>query len=155
MKLSIEQLRELLKAQGLAPEIIKKAIQDAEKLIASEAEEKAPAIKKQYVIMISDPDGKLIDISLAGWVLQIPDDTHPSLVEERIHKCAYAYNETKRGRLLPVQSIGEALEAIPGPQLRELEVWCKTRTPVFLVRTDNEIPGVDGLKLKSGGRRRE
>jgi hypothetical protein len=37
--------------------------------------------------------------------------------------------------------VGEALESVPGRFFRDAELWVKTKTPVVVLRTDNEIPG--------------
>jgi hypothetical protein len=103
-------------------------------------EEQPPAVKKQFVILVSDPDGKLPKDDFAGWVLQIPESESPATVEERIIRGAYEYNATKKGRLYPTKTIGEALENIPAKHFKETEIWVKTKTPVLVLRTDNEIP---------------
>ena len=50
-----------------------------------------------------------------------------------------------RGRKLPVQTVGETLETVPAKSLKEVELWCKTKTPVLVVVTRNEIPNTPGL----------
>jgi hypothetical protein len=52
----------------------------------------------------------------------------------------YDFNTTKKGRLLPVKTVGEALENVPAKAFKETDVWVKTKTPVLMLRTDNEIP---------------
>ena len=37
-------------------------------------------------------------------------------------------------------TVGEAIENIPAKFFREADVWVKTKTPVLVLRTDNEIP---------------
>jgi hypothetical protein len=39
-----------------------------------------------------------------------------------------------------VKTVGEALEAVPAKQFKEADVWVKSKTPVLMLRTDNEIP---------------
>ena len=108
-------------------------------------EEKAPAIKKQFVVVVSDPEGKMPKCDFVAWVLQIPESESPATTEARIHRAAYDYNTTKKGRLLPVQTVGEALESIPAKAFKECEVWVKTKTPVLVVKTSNEIPRTDSI----------
>lgn len=111
------------------------------------AEEKAPPCKKQYVILISDPQGKLNDFrgELAGWVLQIPESESARSTEERLHKAAYDFNATRRGRKMPVQTIGETIESVPAKELKEVELWVKTKSPVLMLTTRNEIPNTPSL----------
>ena len=102
-------------------------------------EDKAPAVKKQFVVLLSDPAG-VVKMDCVAWVMQIPENESPVTVTERVIQSAYAFNDTKKGRLLPVESIGEAIENIPAKLLKERDVWAKTKTPVLVVRTDNKLP---------------
>lgn len=104
-------------------------------------EEKPPAVKKQFCILISDPDGRLpAGQEFAGWVLQIPEDENVATTQERIFRAAYEFNTTKRGRLLPVKTVGEAMENVAAKHFKEAQVWVKTKEPVLMLRTDNQIP---------------
>ncbi len=104
-------------------------------------EEKPPAIRKQYAILISDPEGRLPEgYDFAGWVLQLPENESAQTACERIHKAAYEFNTTKKGRLLPAVTIGEALEHIPAKHFKEAGVFVKTKIPVLMLTTDNQIP---------------
>ena len=116
-------------------------------------EEKPPPVKKQFVMMVSDPEGELEGKNYTGWILQIPEEDSPFVAEERIIRSAYEYNASKRGRRMPVKSIGEACEAVPLRFQKEQNVWIKTKEPVLIVRSSNELP--DGMgefdDLKIGG----
>ncbi len=111
-------------------------------------EEKEPAVKKQFVVLLSDPTGRLSSefyaaagfSDFAAWVLQIPESEAPATATDRIKRAAYDFNATKKGRLLPVASIGEAIENVPARFMKEHDVWAKTKTPVLVVRTDNVLP---------------
>jgi hypothetical protein len=104
-------------------------------------EEKPPALKKQFVILISDPDGRLPEGNdFAGWVLQIPENESVMTATERIHKAAYEFNTTKKGRLMPARTVGEAIEHIPAKHFKEAGLFVKTKIPVLMLKTDNEIP---------------
>jgi hypothetical protein len=70
---------------------------------------------------------------------------------ERVHRAAYDFNASKKGRMLPAKTVGDALENVPAKFFKEAECWVKTKTPVLVVRTDNEIPK-DDLKVVKGGR---
>ena len=39
-----------------------------------------------------------------------------------------------------MKTVGEALENVPPKQLKESDLWLKTKTPVLVLRTDNGIP---------------
>jgi hypothetical protein len=89
---------------------------------------------------VSDPEGRLPRQDFVGWVLQIPEHESPATTRDRIFRSAYDFNTTQKGRLLPVKTVGEAIENVPAKFFKETEVWVKTKTPVLVLKTDNEIP---------------
>jgi len=147
MKVSLEQIATAAKEISMPADKLLALLARLQDELAPSIE-KAPAIKKQFVLLVSDPQGFLHGHDFAGWVLQIPEEESPVTACDRIHRAAYDFNASKRGRLLPVQTIGEACESVPSKFLKEQGAWVKTRTPVSVVVTDNEIPRVE--KLVSG-----
>jgi len=104
-------------------------------------EEKPPALKKQFVILISDPEGRLPEGNdFAGWVLQVEESESVLTTPERINRAVYEFNTTRKGRLMPAKTVGEALENVPAKHFKEQNVWLKTKTPVLMLKTNNEIP---------------
>lgn len=140
-KIDINKAAEILKKNQLEPATLRRVIEEMNLAVQPDpGEEAPPAIKKQFVILVSDPDGNLPDFDFAGWVLQVPENESPVTVTERITRGAYDFNASKRGRMMPVRTIGEAIECVPAKHFKEAEVWVKTKTPVLVVRTNNEIP---------------
>lgn len=141
-KIDVSKVAEILKKNQLDPAMLRRVMEEMNLAVQPDAldDEKPPAVKKQFVILVSDPDSKFPKTDFAGWVLQIPESESPATVEERIFRGAYDYNTTKKGRLYPAKTVGEALENIPAKHFKETEVWVKTKTPVLVLKTDNEIP---------------
>jgi hypothetical protein len=139
-KIEIGIVAQTLKQEGVAPDIMRRIIETLNiEAQPDPGDEKEPAIKKQFVILLSDPEGKLPKEDLVGWCLQIPEDESPQSTLERIYRGAYDFNASKRGRMLPVASVGETLENA-GKYLKEAELWARTKTPVSVIVTDNKIP---------------
>ncbi len=115
--------------------------------IQKETEEKAPPVKKQFVMLVSDPDGELEGKDYTGWVLQIPEEDSPYVTEERLTRGAYDFNVTPKGRRYPVKTIAESCEIVSARIHKEQKVWVKTREPVLVCRTNNKIPW-DEMKEK-------
>ena len=44
----------------------------------------APRVKKQFAVLVSDPEGVLEGKELTGWILQIPEEDSPWEVEDRL-----------------------------------------------------------------------
>jgi len=147
-KIDIDQVAEIMKRAAMEPEMLRQIIAEMQAIVQPEAdEEKPPPVKKQWCVLVSDPENRLpADSEFVSWVLQIPESESPATTIERIHRAAYDFNATKRGRLLPANTIGEALENVAAKHFKEAECWVKTKIPVLMLRTNNEIPTTDSDK---------
>lgn len=107
----------------------------------------------QTCILLSDPTGRLTPeffeaagfSDFTGWVVKIPEDDSPMVVQERINRAAYDFNVTPKGRRLPVQSVGEACECVPTRIFKEQGISIQTKEPVLILITDNRIPRDEGI----------
>jgi hypothetical protein len=153
-KIDINQVAEIMKRNAVEPEVLRQIIAEMQAVVQPEAEEdKPPPVKKQWCILVSDPEDRLpADAEFVGWVLQIPESESPVTTTERIHRAAYDFNATKRGRLLPANTVGEALENVAAKHFKEADCWVKTKTPVLMLRTNNQIPTTDSDKDARRGR---
>lgn len=141
-KIEINAAAEIIKRHEIEPATLRAIIEEMNQLVEPELDdEKQPAVKKQFSVLVSDPDRKLPDgLELVAWVVQIPEDASVTSTAERIHKAAYEFNTTKKGRMMPAKTMGDAIESIPAKHFKEQQVWIKTKAPVFVVTTDNQIP---------------
>ena len=139
-KIEINQVAEILKRNKAEPELLRAVVQEMNMVTMREEDEKTPPVKKQYVILVSDPDGKMPKHDFAGWVLQIPEEDSPVTTQDRINRAVYDFNASKKGRLLPAKTVGEALENVPAKFFKEQATWVKTKTPVLVCVTNNQIP---------------
>ena len=146
-KVSVELIHEVLSNNNLEPETIQKVLQQIEEQAAAELEaEKAnrePPVKKQFVLIVSDPRGTIPDEDYVGWVAQIPEDDSPGTTMEKLIRASYEYNISKKGRKYPVKSVGEACEAVGSRFLKEQDIAIKTKIPVTVIKTDNKIPEIE------------
>jgi hypothetical protein len=142
-KIEINRVAAILKDNEVDPKIIRKILEEMNALAQEEAggdDAKPLPVKKQFTILISDPDGALPKDDFTGWVLQLPEAESPATVQERILRATHDYNATRKGRLNPARTVGEALENVPAKSFKEVDLFVKTKTPVHMLRTDNEIP---------------
>ncbi len=141
-KIEVNQVAEILKRNDVDPALLRQIIEEMNQAVEPEVdEEKPPAVKKQFSIIVSDPDNQLPEkAEFTGWVFQIPEDASVTSTTERIHKAAYEFNATKKGRMMPAKTMADAIENVPAKVFKEQQVWVKTKAPVFVIRTDNEIP---------------
>jgi hypothetical protein len=141
-KIDVNQVAEILKRNDIDPALLRQIVEEMNQAVEPELdEEKPPAVKKQYSIVVSDPENQLPEkAEFTAWVFQIPEDSSVTSTTERIHKAAYEFNTTKKGRMMPAKTMADAIENIPAKVFKEQQVWIKTKAPVFVIRTDNEIP---------------
>ena len=145
-KIDINQVAEILKRNKAEPELLRAVVQEMN-VLAIRAEDEAnatPAVKKQFVMLVSDPEGRFPKHDFAGWVLQIPEEDSPVTTQDRINRAVYDFNASKKGRRLPAKTVGEAIENVPAKLFKEQGVWVKTKTPVLVLTTNNEIPSANG-----------
>ncbi|HEY4248570.1 MAG TPA: hypothetical protein VGM64_17240 [Lacunisphaera sp.] len=155
-KIEVNQVADILKKHKIDPSVLREIVEEMNEVTQPEADEdiKPPAAKKQFVVLLSDPAGKLSKADLVGWVVQIPEDASPHSTTERIFKGAYDFNASKKGRLLPVKSVGESLESVAAKFFKESELWVKTKLPVAVMVTDNVLPK-DEFKIEKVDKRRK
>ncbi len=140
-KIEINVAAEVMKRNKVDPAILRQVVAEMNQLIQSAAEEdKAPAIRKQFCVLVSDPNGVMPKTDLVAWVCQIPEEESPATLQDRIFRAAYEYNASKKGRLLAAKTVGDAIENVPAKHFKDTDVWVKTKTPVLVLTTDNEIP---------------
>jgi len=149
-KIEVNTVAEILKRNQVDPALLRRVVEEMNLAVQPEGgeEEKPPPVKKQWVIVVSDPEGKLPKNDFVGWVVQIPENESVVTTLERVHRASYDFNASKKGRLLPVKTVGEALENVPAKYFKEADVFVKTKVPVLMLRTDNEIPKDEASEKK-------
>lgn len=141
-KIEINKVAEVIKRHEVEPATLRAIVEEMNLLVQPEVdEEKPPAIKKQFAVLVSDPDGRLPEgFDFVAWVVQIPENESVLTTQERIFKSAWDFNLSKKGRLMPAKTVGESIENIPTKFFKEHSVFIKTKCPVLVLKTDNEIP---------------
>jgi len=141
-KIDVSKVAEILKKNHLDPALLRRVIEELNLAVQPDPteEDRPPPVKKQFVVLVSDPEGRMPKHDFAGWVLQIPESESSATTRERIFRATYEFNASKKGRLLPAKTVGDALENVPAKHFKDAELWVKTKTPVLVLKTDNEIP---------------
>ena len=142
-KIETNKVCEVVKKHVSEPATVRAIIEEINLAVQPEGadEEKTPHEKKQFVVIASDPNGALANVpDFVAWVVQIPESESVTTTTDRVFRAAYDFNASRKGRLCPVKTVGEAMEAVPVRFTKEAELWIKTKEPVLVVRTDNKIP---------------
>lgn len=149
-KVDINFVAQAMKQAHVEPSKIREIVELLNHEVADDGDEKQPAVKKQFVVLVSDPEGKLPKDDFVAWVLQIPEDGNVRDALPLVWDSAWAFNVSKKGRLLPVKTVGDAIENVSAKFFKERNIWVKTKTPVLMLRTDNEIPKDETGVVKGG-----
>jgi len=140
-KVDLELVKAILQRNEMDVRQIAHIIEEInQELAAMVDEDKPPAVKKQYVILVSDPRGHLAGKDFTGWVVQIPEEANAIATEERLIKAAQDFNASPRGRRLPAKTIAEVCEHVPARFLKEQQAWIRTKEPAYVVATANKLP---------------
>jgi hypothetical protein len=98
-KIDVNKVAEILKKNHIDPAVLRRVVEEMNLAVQPDPGDgdQAPPVKKQFVILVSDPNEKLPKVDFTGWVLQIPEDESPASVQERLLKATYDYNASKKG----------------------------------------------------------
>lgn len=135
-KVSIDLVKEVLQRNGIDARKLAELLNEIKAQAESEAVEREKPVKKHHVVLVSTPDGGLPE-DLVGWVVQVPEDDNPVEAAKRIVDTAERFNASPRGKKLPLTSFGDACQSLPSKQLKENNVWVRTREPVRVIPVGN------------------
>lgn len=137
-KVKLEDVKLTLDKNQVESNKAKKVLEDLNRLLAETVkEEKAPKSPKEYVLVVSDPEGHITK-DLVGWAVQIEEGESPHGAVDKIKEAARAFNQSKKGKRMPLTTIGETIE-VATKFTRESKVWAKNKVPVLVIPTDNKI----------------
>ncbi len=140
-KINVSDAAEVLKKNLVDPKVLRQIIEEFNLLAQPElGDEKPEAVKKQTLLIISDPENTLPKRDYVGWAVKIPETESAATVLDRLYRGVFDHNATKKGMLYPAKTVGEALENVPARFFKEADLWISTRTPVLVIRSDNQIP---------------
>ncbi len=140
-KVDLELVKMVLTRNDVETRLVADIIKEIQNESAAEVdEEKEPVVKKQYVVVVYDPEGQLEGMELTGSIVQIPEDESVYTAVEKLHRAGYEFNTTKKGRRMPVKTVGEVCENVPARIAKEQKIWIKHKEPCFLLRTDGILP---------------
>jgi hypothetical protein len=155
-KVDLDLVKLVLQRNDLDVRRVAQIIEEINQEVAAMVDEdKPPPVKKQFVLVVSDPRGHLDGKDFTGWVVQIPEEASAATTEDRLRRAAYAFNASPKGRRLPAKSIAEVCEHVPARFLKEEQAWVRTKEPVYVVATANQLPKAALEKIPRGAAREE
>lgn len=140
-KVEIDLVKSILSRNDVEPEKVTDILKDIQQeLMNDEDEDKPKAPKKQFVVVVSDPEGDIPKKDFTGWVMQILEDENPAEALPKLYQSAYDFNATKKGQRMPISTVGDACETVSPRITKPNEIWIKTKVPILVMMSDNKIP---------------
>lgn len=136
-------IEELIKAQEQPVEQVTEEAAADDSASAAEGEgDDVPKVKKQFVIVLSDPNKELTQFSnkLVGWVGQISAEADVNTYLPKLYDAAYEFNRSKKGRKYPIKTVGDAMDTVQAKLLKKQGISVKTKEPVLILISDNVVP---------------
>lgn len=141
MKISIEELNQILAETKVDPETAQKIVSEAEALVEEKKSETSgeKKTKNQFIVVAvgADEDTKLFDATLH--LVQVPSSKNQDELEGDIELAIKAFNGTKKGSKKPIKFFAEAFEIMPRRHFKEIGIQAKTKSPVIAIKTKNAI----------------
>lgn len=144
MKLSEDEIKDIIKSANLAEKDEASLITRIQNLIKAKEEEKeekaAEAEDKPKFIPFGIVDLDTISDKSndgLGYILMAPDDSDFGEIPFKITEAIRIFNESKKGRKIPVKSISEACAAIPSKIWKQVGLKVKTKESVYFQSVQN------------------
>lgn len=138
-KVAIEDIELTLRKKDVSPEIIRSVLADLAEQLEMNASEKTPRQKKELMVIASDYGEGNEDTPPVGWVVQVAEGrVHPEVVADVV-SVANDFNETKKGKKFPVETLGDTFEAVPARFFKERGISVKTKIPLVIHKFPNNL----------------
>lgn len=150
-KVEIDIIKQVLKRSSLDERVIANILRDLQSVVQDTEvndDEKKPIIKKQYVVLLADEEGKLVNEEWMGWIVQVPENEPLQSAVEKVVRVGKAFNLTKKGRKYPVKTVGEVCESVSGRISNEHKLWLKTKEPILVIPLKNSLDAYMGMDKK-------
>lgn len=138
MKLSIEQVEEVLqKNQGVNETTKQQILSDLKEISANTPEPKQPAAKKKFVLLANvDKESqktKEVVENLQLFLVQIPEEDQHDKIVDQFPAIRNDFNDSKKGQKDPAKTKMDIIEHVPNKFLREHGVMRKSTEPLIVV----------------------
>ena len=125
--IKVEEATDVLVQVGVEEPKVEEFKRRIAEFLNQEKEEKEPKPKKQYVFVKDESAENM------GWVVQIEETENPNSVLEKLTAVKEAFNNSKKGRRLPVENTTEMFEAVPRKFWVEQKIWPKHKERIYIV----------------------
>lgn len=133
LKVSLENVESILLERKIevpkVREIIKDLQQAAEEEAADNAASSGPKAKWEHIIVLNDPEGKVVG-DYTGWVVVQQEGQDSGLVLAKLVDAAKVQNESAKRKKSLITNFGELFAAVKSKFLKEKGLKVKTKEAV-------------------------
>lgn len=142
-KISIEQVEATLLEQKVDPAKVSAIIKDLEQVVEEEKAERqdgsAPSPKWEFLIVVDDPDKKLVGTEFVGWCVAQKEGTDAGLVLSKLADAAKTQNESgKRKKKSIIAGFTDLFAALKPKWIKEKGIRIKTKHPVRVLTVNGK-----------------
>ena len=146
MKLSLEEIQEVLSKKVKDTQVINSILKDLEQVMQERKEEleevKVPKRKSEFAIIMIDESGEFKDKEMTGYVVKYKEGDDAGAILSKLSDASRAFNETRKGKKSPLTSITEIL-AFLKPKFLKLtgagKLVIQTKEPVRIIVSNNKL----------------
>lgn len=156
MKLSLEEIQEVLSKKVKDTQVINSILKDLEQVMQERKEEleevKVPKRKSEFAIIMIDESREFKDFdlthdvaerkSMTGYVVKYKEGDDAGAILSKLSDASRAFNETRKGKKSPITSITEIF-AFLKPKFLKLtgagKLVIQTKEPVRIIISNNKL----------------
>ena len=146
MKLTLEEIQEVLTKKVQNTSIVEAIIKDLEKIVEDKIEEsegdKLPKVKNEYAIVLIDEADEYKSMAFIGYVVKYKEGDDASLILSKLTNGGRANNETAKGSKFPLKSITDIFEFLKPKFLKLTEtgkISILSKVPVRVIISNNKM----------------
>ena len=141
MKVSLENVEQILLERKIEPPKVKEIIRDLQQAAEEEKQDNAaasgPKPKWEHIIVINDPEGKLKD-DFTGWVVVQQEGQDAGLIRSKLTDAAKEQNDAAKRKKNLIQNFGELFQSLKSKFLKEKGLKIKTKEAVRVLTVNGK-----------------
>lgn len=143
MKISLDELANILSENKIAPETVQTIIKDCEQVAEELKAHAAPAAKAkwEYVIVLHDKEGILKDKEIAGWVVQQAQGADANLILPAIQSASVDQNDAAKRKRNVIKGFCNAFAYLKTRFLKPKNLKIKTKELTRVLVTNGSFIG--------------
>jgi hypothetical protein len=141
MKVSLENVEAILLERKVEPPKVKEILRDLQKAAEEEQADNAatsgPKAKWEHVIVLNDPEGKVVG-DFTGWVVVQQEGQDTGLVLSKLLDASKVQNEAAKRKKSLITGFGELFQVLKSKFLKEKGLKIKTKEAVRVLTVNGK-----------------